>query len=702
MTRLLTLLLALLPLALPLHAQFGADVDAKSKSSLVSEVSSIAPGRTFTVALHLEHPKGWHSYYRNSGGIEMPPEITWSLPDGFQAGPIQWPVPEVKSGEFGISFIYPEQVTLLVDIQAPAGLEIGSTATLQADANWQICEVGCIGEDGSFTLALPVTAESQVDATNAPLFQQARQKLPLALPDARFRAEASGEDTAVLRITPSEEIAELPSDFIPDQAYWKSAKTGGAIERDGKDILIRLPRAKANAFGDPIDQGNTISGIAIGTTPPLLIPETTIQAADSTPPPSAADSKAPQAKALSLGALLPILGGMFLGGLILNLMPCVFPVIGLKIMGFVQQAGEDRKKIALHGILFTVGVLASFAVLSLLLFLFKESFGYGDQLGEPWFVLPMMILMLLLGLNMFGVFEIGASATSIGSSLQSKSGLAGSFFSGTLATLIATPCSAPFLGAAIGAAVTLPALQFFPCFGAMAIGLSSPYLVLSAFPKLIESLPRPGAWMESFKQAMSFLLFATAGYLLWVYSDLVRMADMAFPLPIFGLCCIAIAAWIHGRWNLPHRSPRTRGIALLMIVIFAASGIFLAKPPTAPAANQTTATELVWETWSPKKVDELLAAGTPVYIDFTAKWCLTCRTNKQRAYTAEVIQLMQQKGVVALRADKTTPNPEIEVAIRSYGRAAIPVNVLLVPGKEPVILPELLSPDDLIQALNGL
>ena len=393
---------------------------------------------------------------------------------------------------------------------------------------------------------------------------------------------------------------------------------------------------------------------------------------------------------------------MFLGGLILNLMPCVFPVIGLKIMSFVQQAGADHKKIVLHGIIFALGVFVSFAILSGILYSLK--LGWGYQLQDPWVMFTLMVLMFVLALNMFGVFELGTSATSVGGSLQSKQGLVGSFFSGVLATVVATPCSGPYLGPAIGATIALPAVQFFAAFGAMAAGLALPYLVLSIFPKLIDFLPRPGAWMESFKQAMSFLLFATAGYLLWVYAAIIDFDNM--PGPIFGLTAIAIACWIHGRWNLPHRNKNVRLTALALTLVFASSGLYLAKPPATPAPSTPTAPSsnqaIDWQTWSEERVASLLAEGKPVYIDFTAKWCATCQVNKKRAYTQEVIALMKEKGVVALKADKTKPNPEIEAALKKIGRTAIPVNVLLAPGKDPVILPELLSADDVLSALKGL
>ncbi len=649
-----------------LHAQSGKTASA---AQLLAGVISIAPGKTFTVALQLAHPEEWHSYYKNSGGVELPPTLEWKLPDGFTAGPIQWPVPEVKDGYFGKSFVYPGSPVFLIDITPPASLKVAESVTLTANAKWQICKDSCINEEKSFSLVLPVTAAGEIDPANAAVIEKARNSLPSRIPVLNITAQSDGGDVQ-LRIAPASALKGTPTDFIPNQIFLHPASAGGSIQRDGDAWRVTLKRIKTDLFEKPVPQGKAFSGILAGPTA-VEIPDTTIGS--------------PPAKSLPFSEYLPILGGMLLGGLILNLMPCVFPVIGLKIMGFVQQAGEDRSKIALHGVMFAVGVLASFGVISGILFAARaaagNSIGWGYQLQNPWLVLTLMLLMFVLALNMFGLFELGTSATSVGGSLQSKQGLGGSFFSGILATIVATPCSAPFLGVAIGAAIALPAFQFFAAFAAMAIGLSLPYLILSIFPGLIGLLPRPGAWMESFKQAMSFFLFATAGYLLWVYAGQIGLDNLLGP--IFGLSSIAVAAWIYGRWNLPHRPQRTRLTAIALTALFAVGGFLLVKPPQKSA--------LVWEHWSQERVDSLLAEGTPVYIDFTAQWCATCQVNKRTAYTAEVIALMKRKGVVALKADKTSPDPKIEAKLQELGRTAIPVNVLMVPGKEPIITPELLS-----------
>ena len=653
---------------------FGAAAEPATRATLVSEVKTIAPGETFAVALKLEHPDGWHSYYRNTGGVELPPDFRWSLPDGFSQGPVGWPVPEVKDGYFGKSFVHSGSPVFLFELRAPASLAAGTSVTLKLEASWQICAEACLNESKSFALTLPVAAKAGPDPAAAEVFAKARGALPAKADGWCFTIERSASGYQVKATAPVG-YSGTPADFVPDQPFVRAAGDGGSIRREGDVIFITLQRGEKDATGGDLAEGDAVSGILTGPQA-VAVPLTKLIAAPAAP--------------VAWGRFLWILAGMLGGGLVLNLMPCVFPVIGLKIMGFVQQAGSDRRKIVLHGLVFALGVLLSFAVLSGILFVAK--LGWGYQLQNPWVVLALMLLMFVLALNMYGVFEIGASATSVGGSLQMKQGLAGSFFSGVLATVVATPCSAPFLGTAIGAAIGLPAIQFFPAFGAMALGLALPYLVLSVFPHLVERLPRPGPWMESFKQGMSFLLFATAGYLLWVYAGLIDLENLLNP--VLGLSCIAVAAWIHGRWNLPGLERRTRVTAASLAIAFAAAGAFLAKPPKPSSLD--------WQPWSAALVEESLEAGKPVYLDFTATWCVTCQVNKKRAYNREVVERMKELGVVTLKADKTKPNPDIEKALRKLGRTAIPVNVLYAPGKDPVILPELLGPGDVLEALKDL
>ncbi|MFT4176141.1 MAG: protein-disulfide reductase DsbD family protein [Luteolibacter sp.] len=690
MPRLFSVLCLLLATLVPIYGQFSFNPAGGAKRSseaiLVSETTGITPGQPFTVALKLTHPENWHSYYQNSGGVEQAPAIQWILPAGFSAGPIQWPTPSVKEGLGGTSFIYTGSPVFLVEITPPASLAADAPVTLTANATWQICEHSCINEEKSFTLTLTVFSGTNPDPEHTELFTAARRALPREARDWKIHA-ISGADhvTVQLDIPANIGFSVEGRDFVPDQPFLRALSDGGSlVEKDGRWELT-LQRKKTDFLDQPIPQGDLVSGILTGSEA-YKIPETTLLA-----------PAAPKVIPPNSGKLLRVLGSMFLGGLILNLMPCVFPVIGLKIMGFVQQSGQDRKKIVLHGSLFTLGVLLSFLILSGILFFAREAanqggqeLGWGYQLQVPWVVLLLLLLMFVLGLNMYGVFEIGTRATSIGGSLQAKHGLSGSFFSGVLATIVATPCSAPFLGVAIGAAIGFPAAQFFSAFISMALGLSAPYLLLSIFPSLVNLLPRPGAWMESFKQGMSFLLFATAGYLLWVYAGQIGLENLLYPL--FGLSAIAIAAWIYGRWNLPSHSSGVRAVAVVLVLAFAAGGIYLAKPPKP--------SELTWELWSEERVSQLLTENKPVYIDFTAQWCATCQVNKKRAYTPEVIQLIREKGIVTLKADKTNPDPAIDAALRKLDRTAIPVNVLLVPGKPPIVTPELISPDYLKELFN--
>lgn len=665
----------------------GLSSKPESVATLIPEVTAIAPGKPFTAALRLAHPDPWHSYYQNSGGIEQSITLNWTLPEGFTAGPIQWPTPHVIDGAFGKSFSYSGTPILLVDITPPATLAAGTSVTLKADADWQICtDSGCENEKASFTLELPVKATAETDAAQAGVFTAARAELPKPATGWTVKAENEGP-LVKLRLTPPGNLtppADL--DFIPTKPFIGSLSSGGTIAQEGGEWVLTLKRMKETVIG-PIEQGTAFGGIltshstfdTVNNSSSLLIPEVTIGR--------------PAPRPLDFAAFLPVLGGMLLGGLILNLMPCVFPVLGLKIMGFVQQSGQDKRKVVMHGLVFTAGVLVSFWVVSGILFALRQNstqeIGWAYQLQNKWFVYGLVMLFWVFGLSMFGLFEIGVSATSVGGKLQSKEGLAGSFFSGVLATVVATPCSAPILGPAIGAAITLPAVQFFTAFTAMALGLALPYLIFSIFPKLVDLLPRPGAWMESFKVAMSFLLLGAAGYFFWVFLEHVA-EDARFTVTA-GLLLIAVAAWIYGRWGTPFRPARVRFIGRTLTAAIAALGFYLSTGPYKG---------LEWERWSQGKVDGYLDKDVPVYVDFTAKWCVTCQWNKKVAYDEEVVKLFKERGIVAMRADKTRPDPEIDAAVAELGRAAIPVNVLYIPGKDPIITPEILTASYMKELIN--
>jgi thiol:disulfide interchange protein len=654
----------------PFKGRFGEKKKDASTWRFLSESKVIAPGQTFSVALALSHPDEWHSYYVNPGGVELSPKIEWKLPAGFQAGEIQWPVPHVNEPLYQLDEANPvfsyqygkDEAFLIVQITAPKDLAVGTKVELSGKATWQICKDSCKNESAELTIGLPVSPASEIDSAVADEFQNARNRQG-ATSHLEFSFEKRG--TKLQLVIEGEESLE-DAHFISNHPMISSSQAQKAVKTDGKWV-IDLPTQRKDFLDNPIPVADALGGFLQFTKQGKL---TAVRVANS-----------PITKTISWAEFMPVLFGMFFGGMILNLMPCVFPVLGIKILGFVQQAGSDRKKILLHGLMFAVGVLVSFWVLSSLLFAARSTIsggadGWGFQLQNKWVVYSLMMLMYLMALNLAGVFEFGNSATSIGGKLQTKQGMSGSFFSGLLATVVATPCSGPFLGPAIGAAIGLPALQFFTAFTIMGIGLALPYVMLSAFPKFVDYLPRPGAWMESFKQAMSFLLFGSAGFLLWVYGGIIDYDNLLSPL--IGLTLIAIACWVYGRWCTFHSSKTAKIVGIITALIFFVSGMFV---------SGNIKQSLDWQAWSADTVEELLEEEKPVFVDFTAKWCATCQVNKRIAYDDEVIKLFAERGIVALKADKTKPSPQIEKALAELDRSAIPVNVLYIPGKDPIITP---------------
>lgn len=659
---------------------------ANSTLTFVSEVSTIKPGEPFHVAIKLDHPKGWHSYYVNPGFLGFALNPDWKLPKGFEAERVSWPVPHIGMTAGKKTYGYEPAVTHIFKISPPSNLEVGSDITITTDASWQICDDNSCVQEPPFTatetehsLELSVGSASEKNASNAKIFSEGRAQLPKKLP-ADIKVEASKNSLELsLLISPASAVDKDKLYFFAAAEMFVDAEAEPVIEEvEGGAIRWTIKRAK----GEKPPKVEKLEGILTVGKESYLI-DTEFGKAAAAP--------------VGFGKLMGILGGMFVGGMILNLMPCVFPVIGLKIMSFVQQAGENRRHILNHGLIYAGGVVLSFWVLAgLLLGLREGAFGsdtdvsWGYQLQNPWVVWILMLVMFVLAMNMYGVFEIGTSATSVGSNLTQKQGPSGSFFSGVLATVVATPCSAPFLGVAIGLAFTLSPFLFMLAFTVMAAGLAFPYVLLSAFPKLVEKLPRPGAWMESFKQAMSFLLFGTAGFLLWIYE---KHIDYTFTIvAILGLTSIGIALWIYGRWCTIARAKKTRRIGFTAAAIFAVLGLTASKPPD-PGLD--------WQAWTPEKVEEALAEGRPVYVDFTASWCATCQVNKAVAYKKEVREIFEAHNILALKADHTKRDPEIDRAISELGRNALPVNVLYLSGdSDPKLTKELLSSGYLVEFIT--
>ena len=671
----------------------GALQEAPASATLVSEVSVIQPGKPFRVALKMSHSPHWHTYYLNPGYVGTAPKLTWKLPEGFQAGELEFPVP--NKGEIsGLPFYGYEGITwLLQTITPPASLKEGEKVTLSAKADWLVCQVQCVPGKADLSLNLTVGNAAVLDPKVADSFAKAAVALPLKTNSWEVKATGSGETVTIHFKPGAGAVAEPKGVYFFSRDQIDDATKPQELSKEGDGWALVVQR---NADTDPKPttvsgilkadsgwlEGNPSKGLALEN---IAIGATSAAGTGTPAAEAAGKTSAPVEKPIGLPLTFAL---MFLGGLILNLMPCVFPVIGLKIMGFVQQSGHDRKKVVSHGLIFTAGVLVSFWALCALL-LAGGIRNWGGQLQNPWVVLSLLLVMLVFGLSMFGVFEIGSSATGVGGKLANKDGLSGTFFSGVLATVVATPCSAPFLGTGLSATVQLPTPLFILGFTFMALGLSLPYLLLSFFPALVEKLPRPGPWMESFKQGMSFLLFGTVAYLAWVY--ILQVGDQLTGQKslhvLIGLTIISAGFWIYGRWVLPYRSAKARGLGRAFAAAFILGGVMLAKPSPEPAVL-ADAPAIHWEEWTPEKQAALLKDGKSVYVDFTARWCLTCQTNKAAAYTQETARLFKSLGIVALKADKTVDKPEIDAELTRLGQVAIPVNVLYAKGDPKPLITE--------------
>ena len=657
---------------------------APVKASLVAADASVKPGQPLTVALRLVHDAHWHTYWLNPG-TGLATSLRWNLPAGWTAGEIQWPAPLALKDKAGntIGNGYEGELFLPITLTPPANVTAGSSVELKASADWLMCAEICVPGSADVALTLPVSIGTpNPDATYGAKIRTTVAGLPRA--DTAWKVTGSRDaKNIILTITPTANSTAAPANlhvfsddglvaFDLPQTVKPNGQGGftlvAPISPDGpKDAKTFLGVLTTSTSWVP---GATLRGLRVDTTFVAAAPP-------STP----------------IAQLLGTLVLAFLGGLVLNLMPCVFPVLGIKILGFVNQSGQDKKKVVLHGLVFALGVLLSFWSLAAVLAILRaggQELGWGFQLQEPGFVFILAAVMLVFAMNMSGVFEFGLSATAVGADLQMKSGFAGSFFTGVLATAVATPCSAPFLAPALGAALAVPTGESFVIFTAIAVGLSAPYLLLSLFPEAVKILPRPGAWMETFKQFMAFPLYGTVGALVWVLAG--QLGDDSL-MAILGLVTIALGIWVYGRWTAPGASAgRVRfgygGLLVLLLV-----GAWLGWPAQS---------KVVWEPWSPEAVTKLRAEKRTIYVDFTARWCATCQTNKKLVFgSADVLKVFADKKIATLRADWTNKDPRITAELAAYNRSAVPFNVIWLPGNDaPVILPELLTPGSVLDVVK--
>ncbi|MFH0908723.1 MAG: protein-disulfide reductase DsbD domain-containing protein [bacterium] len=660
--------------------------DGAVEAELIPEVKSIQPGASFWVTLRLKMDPHWHTYWFNAGDSGLGTKLKWSLPEGFEAGPILWPTPSRIEEPPLVSYGYEGEIHLLVEIRTPADLATASSADITAKASWLMCKDLCIPGKATLNFSLPV--DGSVPATDTSvqkLFETARARLPVKSSDWSFDVSTSG-NSVLLRAVPAAG-ARTPADqvyFFPqDQDIIDYAAPQQWTKSDDAYVLT-MQRS-----GSATSNVTALHGVVAGLDKDTGIEVDATAAATGTaapPPPAAAEGS------LTLWSGLL---AMFLGGMILNLMPCVFPVLSLKIVGFVEQAREEHGHASKHAAAFTAGVMVSMWVLAILLLSLRgqgSHAGWAFQMSNPGFVLGLIFLFLVLGLNMFGVFEMGLALTGAGGGLQAKKGLAGSFFSGLLTTVAGAPCAGPFLGTAIGFALSQSTAVGLLAFTAMGLGTAAPYAILSSFPALLKFIPKPGAWMETMKQLMGFPMLATAAWFASTFAKLHGGIDALIQL-LFGAVLVGMAFWVLGKWAALHRSNTTRWIARAVAVALLVMG-------WRTAMRQS---DLTYEPWSAGKVAELRKEGKPVFVDFTAEWCAICQVNKRVAVeNPGVAQAFRDRGVTVLMADWTDQNEAVTQGLQEFNRAAVPLYVLYGsdPDAAPVILPQALTPQIIIGALE--
>ena len=662
-------------------------------AELTSVAPAIAPGGTLGVGLVLTLEEKWHVYWKNAGDSGEPPRITWTLPRGITAGPMQFPIPSRLPLGPLMDFGYENAVAFPVQISASKGVQPGPIH-LDAKVDWLVCREVCIPGKAHLGLDLQVAANASPSGEPVGALGQALNSLPQPLPARMHLTVNGGKTDLVFTLVTGDketdgEFYPLDQDQIANAADQDSEPISGglrlrvkrAADPDHPERALPVPKEIRGLIKLSGDQAYEIAA-------PVVPGEVA-----KTAGPGGTETAA--SKTTTLGAI----GLALLGGIILNLMPCVFPVLFLKGLGLVQSSEEERGRMRLHGLVYTLGILVSFwAIVGFLLVLRAggSEAGWGFQLQSPTFLAVLALGLFFFSMSLAGQFDLGLTLTSAGDSLTRKQGFTGSFFTGVLATVVATPCTAPLMGAAVGFALAQPATVTFAVFTALGLGLALPYVLLTLQPAWTRLLPRPGAWMETLKQLTAVPLFATVIWLTWVYGRLFSGAgaeagqgsDRIARL-LMGFLLLAIAGWVLAKW--PAKLGSTVAALALGVVAFA-TPLYLPKD-----------TNLKWEPYSQANLDAARSAGKPVFIDFTAAWCLSCQVNERLVLkSAEVEREFREHKVVLLKADWTQYDAAITQELASVGRSGVPTYVLYPAGagSKADVLPELLTKPIVLHALG--
>ena len=701
MTRLLAVLLLLVAPLAPETAAAAASPAVQTdhlQSRLVSEATAAVPGTRLTLGLLLEHDPHWHTYWRNPGDSGLPTKLDLALPAGVVAEPIAWPHPHRFDLAGIVNFGYGERRLLPVSVVVPEDYAEQSLA-VRATASWLICEVECIPGNAEYAFELPVAPTAEVDARWADDFAAARADLPRATEATLTVAEDAG---AIVLTLDGLDATAAPAQWqwfpeTPDvvangaQPQWQRAAAGWQAHWPQSEYFTALP---ADVALVAVDGNGTPWRFAADTPGAAVAPAATPTSTAGTPPPGTVEP---------LGLLAALLLAL-VGGLILNLMPCVFPVLSIKAMGALASA-DDRAELRRHGGWYTLGVVATFLLLAGVLLALRaggEQFGWGFQLQEPRFVAGVALLLFAMALSFSGVWEFGGRLAGAGQRLTEGHGARASFFTGALAVVVASPCTAPFMGTALGWALAQPVVAALAVFTALGLGLAAPMLLLGIVPGLARVLPRPGPWMEGFRQLLAFPLYLTVVWLLWVYGEQTSPLGMAWLLA--ALTALAFALWLLGR-RPAMRSPKLRATAAM--VAAAALVLALVMPLSAPApaaAGTRPMSDAHAEPWSEQRLAELRAAGRPVLVNMTAAWCITCLANERVALSTDTVrEALAAHDVAYLKGDWTRNDEAITRYLERYGRNGVPLYVLYPPGGgTPRVLPQLLTADGVAAAIRSM
>lgn len=691
------------------QTNFEAEAEPETSVDLISEYTEFVPGDQVMLGVVMTMKPHWHSYWINPGDSGMPTAVNWDLPEGFEVGELHWPTPEYFLVEGLVSYGYEGEFTLLVALQTPADFPVGEVVDIRGDVTWLECKDVCL--PGSGKVSIQLHSAENVGEVNTRIVQAADQ-MPRDV-EWPVSSESTGSEVT-LRIHVPEDAGNFVQFFPFEEGVWE-LEPEPMLVRDGTTLEIRL-RQSATARGTP----NPPAGVLLdeeGRGVEIRPMETQTSAAD------------PMVDEEKTRGIFYYLGFAFLAGIGMNLLPCIFPVLGLKISGFIEQAHGDQASVRTHALVFGAGVVISLWILGAIVGILGAA--WGAQFQDPRVVIGMLLILTFFTMNLFGVFEMGNSLTTVGGELSRKQGYAGSFFQGVLLTVIGTPCTGPVLAVVIVWMFTQPLWIGFLAFTLMGVGMALPYVALAFSPKLIEKLPRPGNWMITFKRASAFMIVLFLWVLLYVLRG--QLSGEATVQVVGAMLLVCFAAWVLGTWAAPGRPKRTETLAKVICVVLLVLSGYLAFSYHEPVAERTEALNarievgdpihwsdvtpelagqlleegipLHYRPYSPELVEELREQGHRVFVDFTADWCTICKINKFNAlHKEEVMKAFEEHNVVTLRADWTARDAVIAEVLADYGRRGVPVYQLFdaTPGTRATLLPEKLYPDTIYEALDKL